>query len=128
MDEQEIKRAVIAAIEKAVSAGELADVVRRFARGPQPTFPDLDERSTEAAPTPGAQKLLTRIVLGDILDDGILGARPSDAAFPLRLFFAELSRLLAADSDVAAEALSDQAFVLASAFACFAFMMWCASR
>ncbi|MBX3230049.1 MAG: hypothetical protein KIT84_25555 [Labilithrix sp.] len=106
MDDQEIKRAVIAALEKSVPASELADVVRQYARGPRPTYPDTGED----APSAGAQKLLTRIVLGDILDDGILAARPSDPAFPLRLFFAELSRLLGTD----VETFSDHAFVLAS--------------
>lgn len=113
MDDHEIKRAVIAALEKSVPAADLADVVRQYARGPRPTHPDLDGDSA-LAPTAGATKLLTRIVLGDILDDGILGARPSDAAFPLRLFFGELSRLLAAEDSPKAESLSEQAFILAS--------------
>ena len=69
--------------------------VRQYARGPRPTHPEIPSDSMPP-PSPGAQKLLTRIVLGDILDDGILAARPSDPAFPLRLFFGELSRLLAA--------------------------------
>lgn len=107
MDDEAIKKAVLATIEKSLNAGELADVVRSYARGPRPTHPDVEGH----APTPGAQKLLTRIVLGDILDDGILAARPSDPAFPLRLFFGELSRLLAADDQ---ETVSDQAFTLAS--------------
>lgn len=34
--------------------------------------------------------VLVRIVLGDLLDDGILGARPGDKTFPLRVFFGEL--------------------------------------
>jgi len=110
MDDESIKKAVMAAIEKSVSAGDVADVVRSFARGPRPTLSDA-----EPAPTAGAQKLLTRIVLGDILDDGILAARPNDPAFPLRLFFGELSRLLAADADEpGGESVSDQAFTLAS--------------
>jgi len=33
----------------------------------------------------------------DILDDSILGARPQDRTFPLRLFFSELGTLLAHD-------------------------------
>jgi hypothetical protein len=34
--------------------------------------------------------VLVRIVLGDLLDDAILGARPGDKSFPLRVFFGEL--------------------------------------
>ena len=107
MDDESIKKTVLSAIEKSVNAAEIADVVRSFARGPRPTLPD----ASDLPPTPGAQKLLTRIVLGDILDDGILAARPSDPAFPLRLFFGELSRLLASEDQ---ESISDQAFTLAS--------------
>lgn len=110
MDEDRIKKAVMLAIEKSVDAHELAEVVRAFARGPRPTHP---EGFPEA--TAGAQRLLTRIVLGDILDDSILAARPADRTFPLRLFFGELGRLLASDSDEgSAAAASDAAFTLAS--------------
>lgn len=34
--------------------------------------------------------VLVKVVLGDLLDDGILGARPGDKSFPLRVFFGEL--------------------------------------
>ena len=112
MDEERIKKAVLGAIEKSVDAHDLAEIVRAFARGPRPTHPE----SLEDVPrTPGAKKLLTRIVLGDILDDSILAARPQDRTFPLRLFFGELGRLLAIDSDDGTlAAASDAAFVLAS--------------
>lgn len=108
MDDDQIKRAILIAIEKSVDAHDIAEVVRGFARGPRPTHPELHE-----AATTGATRLLTRIVLGDILDDTILAARPSDRTFPLRLFFGELSRYLANDTDDAA-AISDAAFTLAS--------------
>lgn len=110
MDEDRIKKAVLGAIEKAVDAHELAEIVRAFARGPRPTLP---ESPSDAPPTAGAKRLLTRIALGDILDDSILAARPQDRTFPLRLFFGELSRLLATDTDDGAAA-SDAAFTLAS--------------
>jgi hypothetical protein len=112
MDEGKIKSAVIAAIEKSVDAHELAEVVRQFARGPRPTIPE----SMADVPTPGAKRLLTRIVLGDILDDSILAARPSDRTFPLRLFFGELSRLLAMDVEEGSReaGIGDAAFTLAS--------------
>jgi hypothetical protein len=34
--------------------------------------------------------VLVKIVMGDLLDDAILGARPGDKSFPLRVFFGEL--------------------------------------
>ncbi|MBN9167136.1 MAG: hypothetical protein J0I07_39775 [Myxococcales bacterium] len=112
MDEDRIKKAVLGAIEKAVDAHELAEIVRAFARGPRPTLP---EGPNDAPPTAGAKRLLTRIALGDILDDSILAARPQDRTCPLRLFFGELSRLLATDADDgAAAAAADAAFTLAS--------------
>jgi hypothetical protein len=112
MDEDRIKKAVMAAIEKSVDAHELAELVRAFARGPRPTHPESPQ---DAAPTAGAQRLLTRIVLGDILDETILSARPQDRTFPLRLFFGELSRLLATDATEGDEAsVAEAAFTLAS--------------
>jgi len=109
MDEQRVKQAVLAAIERTVDAHELADEVRAFARGPRPTIPP------EGAPTAGSQRLLTRIVLGDILDDSILSARPSDRTFPLRLFFGGLSTLLANEEEEGAAATNaDLAFTLVS--------------
>ncbi len=113
MDEEKIKKAIIAALEKSVDAHDLAEVVRAFARGPRPTLPET--LGDTAAPTPGVKKLLTRIVLGDLLDDAILAARPQDRTFPLRLFFGELSRLLATDAEEGpAATASDAAFTLAS--------------
>jgi hypothetical protein len=56
--------------------------------------------------------ILHRIVLSDILDDGILGARPQDKAFPLRMLFADLGEALA---KAESPAITDAAFALASA-------------
>lgn len=43
-------------------------------------------------------EVLRKIALADVLDDEILGARPGDKLFPLRLFFGELSIRLADDT------------------------------
>ncbi len=63
-------------------------------------------------PSHTSDQVLHRIVLSDILDEGILGARPQDKAFPLRMLFADLG-----DALVKAEppALADASFALASA-------------
>lgn len=114
MDEDRIKSAVLAVIEKSVDAHDIAEIVRSFARGPRPTHPE-DVIGASPVLTAGTKRLLTRIVLGDILDDSILAARPQDRTFPLRLFFGELSRLLATDNEEGAAAVtSDAAFTLAS--------------
>ncbi len=39
-------------------------------------------------------EVLRRVVLADVLDDEILGARPGDRSFPLRLFFGALGDAL----------------------------------
>jgi hypothetical protein len=59
--------------------------------------------------TPVSDKILARIVLGDILDDSILSAKAGERTFPLRLFFGELGSFLAKDGDAA-----DHAFTLAN--------------
>ena len=61
------------------------------------------------ATTPTSDKILARIVLGDILDDSILSAKAGERTFPLRLFFGELGSFLTKDGDAA-----DHAFTLAS--------------
>jgi hypothetical protein len=68
--------------------------------------------TTTEAPSHTSDQILHRIVLSDILDDGILGARPQDKAFPLRMLFADLGAGLA---NAGSPALYDAAFALAAA-------------
>lgn len=51
-----------------------------------------------ASPNKVASAVLHRIVLSDILDDAILGARPGDPSFPLRMFLGTLGDSLADDT------------------------------
>src|SRR5687767_5399561 len=111
MDEHRIKKAVLDVLEKSLDPHDLAEVFRAFARGPRPTYSEVHD----VTPTTGAKRLLTRIVLGDILDESILAARPQERTFPLRLFFGELGRLLATDAEEGPESTAaDAAFTLAS--------------
>lgn len=108
-DEERIKQALLGAMERTgfvrVLAHAIADGRAKESEAPTGT----------STSTPGTQKLLTRIVLGDILDDTILGARPQDRTFPLRLFFSELGTLLAHEGDEGAAAHNAElAFTLAS--------------
>jgi len=50
----------------------------------------LGDAGETAAPGPTAAAVLNKIVLGDILDDAILGARPGETSYPLRVFFGTL--------------------------------------
>src|SRR4051794_9802712 len=97
-DEDRIKQAVLSVMERTDFAQKVAGAVAELGRGAAAS-PMASTLSPSTAPTGGTQKLLTRIVLGDILDDGILGARPQDRTFPLRLFFSELGTLLAHEGD-----------------------------
>lgn len=111
-DDERIKRDILGVLDRAIDAHDLAEVVRALARAPRPTHAEGLEHAAPAAATPGTQRLLTRIVLGDILDDSILAARPQDRTFPLRLFFGELGRLLGQDDETSPAA--DAAFTFAS--------------
>jgi hypothetical protein len=107
MDEDRIKQAVLSVMERTDFARQLAKAVGDGA--------SAAPRETTTAQSPGAQKLLTRIVLGDILDDAILGARPQDRSFPLRLLFSELGSLLAHEADEGPKAhAAEVAFTFAS--------------
>lgn len=97
MDEGRVRQLVSQLAEEVGGVGSAAAVV-----------------TAPATPVGGAgataDKLLSRIVLGDILDDSILSARPGDRTFPLRLLFSELgAKLTSADGDEA-----DHAFTVAS--------------
>jgi hypothetical protein len=112
--EDRIRQAVLSAMERTDFARVLAGAVEAEIGSSTST-----SSPAPAAPAPevtrGTQKLLTRIVLGDILDDSILGARPQDRTFPLRLFFSELGTLLAHEGDDGPDAHNAElAFTLAS--------------
>lgn len=65
--------------------------------------------SSASTSTSTSDRILARIVLGDILDDSILSAKAGERTFPLRLFFGELGSWLTKEGDAA-----DHAFTLAS--------------
>lgn len=113
MDEERIRQAVISAIERSDFARVLADGIGTAEQASAPASGASDTSGTSGASASGTQTLLTRIVLGDILDDTILGARPQDRTFPLRLFFSELGTMLARDEGPEAHA-AELAFTLAS--------------
>jgi hypothetical protein len=109
MNEERIKQAMLSAIERTDFARVVAGLVGEDAPAPAPA-----SGTATATVTGGTHKLLTRIVLGDILDDAILGARPQDRTFPLRLFFSELGTLLGHDDGHDEKGAGELAFTLAS--------------
>lgn len=117
LDAERLKRAVLAALERGLDAEALARVVTESGIGTGTGSESGSGTGTGSEPVPsaGAARLLGRIVLDDLLDETILGARPQDRTFPLRLFFGELGRALGSEATEGAEArVAEQAFALAS--------------
>jgi len=113
MDEERIKQAVLSVIERTDFAGQVARAVQSTNAAADSHLPSPPARGDGGEGK--AQKLLTRIVLGDILDDTILGARPQDRTFPLRLLFSELGTLLTHEGDEGPKGhAADLAFTFAS--------------
>ncbi|MFK7988856.1 MAG: hypothetical protein AB8I08_22750 [Sandaracinaceae bacterium] len=77
-DANKVLEAVVDAVDRAALARALSPLIR----GSAPPPPD--------APGKTAAEVLRKIVLSDILDDSILGARPGDTTYPLRMFFGTL--------------------------------------
>lgn len=103
MDEERVKKAVLGAMEKSGFVRALSETIGTIGET------GAGERAGPTGERGGTAKLLDRIVLGDILDDTILGARSGDRTFPLRLLFSELGTLLGHDDHE-----GELAFTLAS--------------
>lgn len=82
---------VLDALIGAVDRKKLSEALER-AMPAAPAAPVATSSKTSAA-------VLHKIVLSDILDDSILGARPGETSFPLRMFFGTLGDEL--DDDTA---------------------------
>lgn len=109
MKEEQVREAVVQAMARSEFARVLAEIVGEELEGAG-TGTGEQESGSE-----GAKRLLTKVVLGDILDDSILAARPGDRTFPLRVFFGELGTLLAHHGqDGPGAHAADVAFTVAS--------------
>ena len=85
----DVAKRVLEAVVASVDRGKLASALGDLSAAP-------------AAPEGGGKTsaaVLHKIVLSDILDESILGARPGDTSYPLRMFFGTLGDEL--DDDVA---------------------------
>ncbi len=103
-------RAVLAHLERTMDAGALRrDLEQVLAPAPAAARPGA---ASSPAPASAEADVLARLMLSDILDDGILGARPSDKPFPLRLVLGAIAEQVASRKN---EKARDLAFVLASA-------------
>lgn len=94
----EVLEALLAAVDR-----------ERFGKALAALAPKSTAAPGGSAPGKAASAVLHRIVLSDILDDGILGARPGETSFPLRMFFGELGDALGHEGS-----FDETAFALAS--------------
>lgn len=112
-DEARIKAAVLSVVEQALDAKTLADAIR--AAAPATGRAESTPPAGGSLGSRAADRVLSRVALGDILDDGILGAKPGDRSYPLRLLFAEIAAWVAREGDDGAEGRGVEAgFCLAS--------------
>lgn len=88
---KDVLEAVVSSIDRERLSRALESVVPA-------TSSSSSEASSSPAPTKTASAVLQRIVLSDILDDAILGARPGEPSFPLRVFFGALGDSLSDDT------------------------------
>lgn len=98
-------RAVLAHLERSLDAGAL----RRDLEG---ALGPAASTSTSTSAGSAEADVLARLMLSDVLDDTILGARPSDKPFPLRLVLGALAEHIGSAKNERAREL---AFVLANA-------------
>jgi len=106
-----VVRTLLGHIEQALAQRERElrrDLEAHFAR-PAPAHAP----PPHAPPAGGAEAdVLARVTLSDILDDGILGARPADKSFPLRLVLGAMAEHVGAHKN---EKAREAAFVLSNA-------------
>jgi hypothetical protein len=82
--------AVMRSIDVVKLRREIAEAAPRAPAAPVQSAPAV-------APASVGAEVLRRIVLADLLDDSILGARQGDESFPLRLFLGQLGDSLGDD-------------------------------
>ncbi len=85
-------RELFEALEGSVDPAALEARVRKIC---SPATVDGDERRTASA-------ILARLSMGDLLDDSILGAKPDEKSFPLRVLLGEVSARIEGDDDALA--------------------------
>lgn len=104
-EDDNLKTAVVELIARSLDARALAATVasRRVSAG-------------GGTGSTAADLVLSRIALGDLLDDAILSSKPGERSFPLRLLFAELASWVTREGDDEHEGRAvEAAFCLAAA-------------
>jgi len=92
---------VLEALMQSVDREKLDAALGELAPPPSPSSGASTSGASPGGPGPAAEAALKRLLLSDILDESILGARPGDAAFPLRAFLGTLASHLDDDDGFA---------------------------
>ncbi len=97
-------RGIVDAVARSVDTAKLAHELQGLTSPAAPLAPPLAPAALSPPPAPALSPppsdLLSRLLLADILDDSILGARAGDKAYPLRLLFTFLGESVAANAAV----------------------------
>lgn len=91
-----LAKEILEALAASVDEGKLEARVRALASGARAPAAAAPVTATHARDN----EALSRLAMSDLLDDSILGARPSDKSFPLRALLGEVSGAIA-ESDEA---------------------------
>jgi hypothetical protein len=112
LDGEALARAAFAAIDRDRLAREIGQLVAAATPAPvsqskpAPSVPPPASAAPRSQPASarhdaGTNSVLAKLVLDDLLDDAILGARPADKEYPLRLALGELGMRLEEDDALA---------------------------
>ncbi len=94
--DDELLQSLLAAVTRALDVGVLRAELGRLLV-PAAT-PSAAAAEAPVSVTKVTEDALHKLVLADVLDDAILGARPGEKSFPLRLLFGALGGALADES------------------------------
>jgi hypothetical protein len=106
MDDRALMKHFFEALERSIDAERLeSELTRRFGAlataAPTPRAPTAETTGASELATADRDDVLGKLVLADLLDDAILGARPGDKGFPLRLLLAQVGERLGEDVGLA---------------------------
>lgn len=84
---------LLGAVARSIDEDRLRQELGAWLRGP-----DAKQAAGQEGEVVDTQVVLNKIVLADLLDDSILGARPGDKPFPLRMLLGQLGESLERDT------------------------------
>jgi len=90
--DDDLVRGLVQALTRSIDPDRLRQELRaKICDGQEPAAAKEEGGEAMSDSKGVASKVLERFAMADVLDASILGARPGDTSFPLRLFFGSLS-------------------------------------